>query len=102
MAIEEWPSISETILGLTLRERSSVAQVCRRSWKRVVEGRPAHLRSRAKERFLRLDGFMMPPTSLAKTRPPGRYREPFSSISFSWRERWAVRAAAEAAVRLTL
>ena len=33
-----WPSISETILGLTFLPRSSVAQVYRRSWKCVCGG----------------------------------------------------------------
>jgi hypothetical protein len=50
--MEECPSISETILGFTLRERSSVAQVCLRSWKRI-SGSPARLSSSLKERFLR-------------------------------------------------
>jgi hypothetical protein len=30
------PSISDTIFGFTLRVRSSVAHVCRRSWKRIL------------------------------------------------------------------
>jgi hypothetical protein len=34
----ELPSISETTLGLTFFVCSSVAHVCRRSWKRVVSG----------------------------------------------------------------
>lgn len=51
--IEGRPSISDTILGLTLWDRSSMAQVCRRSWKRI-SGSAEHLKSRAKERFLRL------------------------------------------------
>ena len=37
--MEEYPSTSKTILGLTLRERSKVAQACRRPWKRVRSGR---------------------------------------------------------------
>ena len=36
------PSISETILGLTFSDKSSVAQVCRTSWKRIC-GNPARL-----------------------------------------------------------
>ncbi len=54
-----WPSISETILGLTLRESKSVAHVCRRSWKRVSAERPACFRSRAKERLRRFEGLIM-------------------------------------------
>src|SRR5918995_3123353 len=33
--IEEWPSISEATLALTSFDSSNVAQVCRRSWKRI-------------------------------------------------------------------
>jgi hypothetical protein len=40
MAIVECPSISDTIFGFTLRVSSSVAHVCRRSWKRI-SGSPA-------------------------------------------------------------
>ena len=32
----ECPSISETIFTFTLRVSSSVAHVCRRSWKRIL------------------------------------------------------------------
>jgi len=34
MAMEAWPSISETTFTLTPSLKSSVAQVCLRSWKR--------------------------------------------------------------------
>jgi len=33
--MEACPSISETILGLIFLDSSSVAHVCRRSWKRI-------------------------------------------------------------------
>jgi len=45
IVIEEWPSISWTILGRTPLVNSSVAQVCRRLWKRVAIGNPARVRS---------------------------------------------------------
>ena len=38
----ECPSISETTFGLTFLVSSSVAHVCRRSWKRIC-GSPARL-----------------------------------------------------------
>src|SRR4028118_1658336 len=44
MAMLECPSISETIFGCTPLVRSSVAQVCLRSWKRTSRT-PARLRS---------------------------------------------------------
>ena len=46
MAMEEYPSIPETIFGWTPLVRRSVAQVCLRSWKRVfgVTPRPASVR----------------------------------------------------------
>src|SRR5215218_4246373 len=51
MAMVACPSISDTILGLTLLDTSSVGQVCRRSWKRMGSN-PAFSRSGAKDRFL--------------------------------------------------
>ncbi len=45
----EWPSISETIFEFTLRERSSVAHLCLRSWKRTG-GNLARFNSAAKDR----------------------------------------------------
>ena len=44
MAMVAWPSISETILGLTFLVRSSVAHVWRRSWN-LISGNCARLRS---------------------------------------------------------
>ena len=67
MAMEACPSISETILGLTFLDRSSVAQVCRRSWKRMGSN-PAFSRSGAKDRFLRLVGLTSVPPCVAKMR----------------------------------
>ena len=61
-------SISETILGLMFLSKSSVAQVCLRSWKRILRSF-ARSRSDAKERCLRLVGFTRVPLSVAKTSP---------------------------------
>jgi hypothetical protein len=44
MAIVACPNISETTLGLTFLDSSSVAHVCRKSWKRI-SGSAARLRS---------------------------------------------------------
>jgi hypothetical protein len=55
MLTEACPSISETILGLTSLPSSSVAHVCRRSWKRIGRS-PASLSSGLKERLRRLEG----------------------------------------------
>ena len=55
MAMEECPIISETILGLTFLDRSSVAQVCRRSWKRMF-GSSALSRSGLNEVLAKLGG----------------------------------------------
>jgi hypothetical protein len=49
------PSTSETILGFMFLARSSVAQVCRRSWNRMV-GSWVFSRSGANDRFLSLEG----------------------------------------------
>jgi hypothetical protein len=68
--MEECPSIAEATLGLTSLLRSSVAQVWQRSWKRIG-GRPAFFRSVLKERFLRFEGLMIVPVSVAKVSPPG-------------------------------
>jgi hypothetical protein len=68
--MEACPSISETTLGLTSFESSSVAQVWRRSWKRIG-GRPAFFRSGLKERLRKLEGLMIVPVSVAKMSPPG-------------------------------
>src|SRR5215207_8365837 len=53
MAMDECPSISETIFGFTLRVSSSVAHVRRRSWNRIC-GSPARFRSGLNERRVRL------------------------------------------------
>ena len=50
--MEEWPSISETTLALTSLESSSVAQVWRRSWKRIW-GRLAFASSGLEKRLRR-------------------------------------------------
>lgn len=53
--MEECPSISEKILGLSLRESGSVAHVCLRPWKRMG-GRSARPSRALRERVRRLDG----------------------------------------------
>lgn len=70
MLMEAWPSISETIFELTFLERSSMAHVWPRSWKRTGWSFAA-LRSRPQERLRRFDGLMKVPASVAKMRPPG-------------------------------
>lgn len=71
IAVLACPSISETTLGSTFLDSRSAAHACRRSWKRMSTGRPARSRTRANERLRRFEGLMIPPVSLAKTRPPG-------------------------------
>jgi hypothetical protein len=68
MAMLAWPRSSWTYFGWTLRPRSSVAHVWRRSWKRM-RGRLARFSSAAKDRLRRFVGLMGVPTSLAKTSP---------------------------------
>ena len=72
--MDECPSISETILGLTFRESKCVAHMCLGSWKRIV-GMLARLSGAFRERLRRWDGLTMPRTSLANAKPPERYRE---------------------------
>jgi hypothetical protein len=55
MAIDECPSISDTIFGFTLRVSSSVAHVFRRSWKRF-SGSPARFSSGLNFSFVTLEG----------------------------------------------
>jgi hypothetical protein len=61
------PRSSCTNLGCTPRPSSSVAQVCRRSWKRI-SGRPAFLSNGLKDRFTRFSGLVSMPTLVAKIR----------------------------------
>jgi hypothetical protein len=68
MAMVACPSISETSFGLTLLPSRRVAQVCLRSWNRMV-GRAAFLRSGVKDRSLRLEGCSSVPLCVAKTSP---------------------------------
>lgn len=75
--MEECPSISETTLALMSFESSSVAQVWRRSWKRIG-GRPAFFKSSLKERFLRFEGLIIVPVSVAKMSPPAGRESPFA------------------------
>jgi hypothetical protein len=78
--MDECPSISETIFGFTLRVSSSVAHVCRRSWKRIC-GNPARFRSGLNERRVRLWRLSGSPVSEANMRPFSLHREPTLSIS---------------------
>lgn len=68
MLMEACPSISETTLGLTALESSKVAQVWRRSWKRIGLS-PALFRSGLKERLRKFDGLMIVPVSVAMDLP---------------------------------
>jgi hypothetical protein len=54
MAMEECPSLSETILGLTFIESRCVAQVCLVSWNRRSIGNPAFFRGGLKAPWARL------------------------------------------------
>src|SRR5215217_4947812 len=77
MAMVECPSISETIFGFTLRVSSSVAHVCRRSWKRI-SGSPARFRSGLNFCFVTARLSSGSPVSDANIRPsasPGLHRE---------------------------
>src|SRR5215208_6217542 len=79
MAMVECPSISETIFGFTLRVSSSVAHVCRRSWKRI-SGSPARFRSGLNFCFVTARLSSGSPVSDANMRPsasPGLHREPY-------------------------
>jgi hypothetical protein len=55
MAMEAWPSISETTFTLTPSLKSSVAQVCLRSWKRKSCLTPERALMRLKERLRRFE-----------------------------------------------
>ena len=58
MLTEACPNISETTLGLMFLPSSSVAQVWRRSWKRIGRS-PARLSRGLKERLRRFEGLMI-------------------------------------------
>ncbi len=73
----EWPSISEATSGFTLRVSSSVAQVCRRSWKRI-SGSPARFRSGLNFSLVTTRLSSGSPVSEANMRPsasPGLHRD---------------------------
>ena len=53
-----------------MRAKSRVAQVCLRSWNRIVLS-PARISNGLEERLRRFEGLMIVPVSVAKTRPPG-------------------------------
>src|SRR4051812_10991585 len=55
MVMEAWPSISETTFALTPSLKSSVAHVCRRSWKRRSSRTPERSLMRLKERLRRFE-----------------------------------------------
>ena len=71
----ECPSISETILGFTLRVNRSVAHVCLRSWKRTG-GSPARLSRGLKRRLVTVRRSRGAPDSEANMRPFSCHREP--------------------------
>ena len=77
MAMEECPSISETIFGFTLRVRSSVAHVCRRSWKRISRN-PARLRRGLNFSLVTARLSSGSPVSEANMRPFSLQSEPFA------------------------
>src|SRR5215218_4416393 len=62
----------------------------------------ARLSRGLKERLRRLEGLMRVPLSVAKTSPPGWWREPIRSISASCRSRWPLRASVATPVSRTL
>jgi hypothetical protein len=101
MAMDECPSISETIFGFTLRVSSSVAHVCRRSWKRI-SGSPACFRSGLNFSLVTARLSSGYPVSEANMRPFSLHREPTLSISASWRFRWLLRASVALLVSFTL
>ena len=70
MATLACPNNSWTRFGCTLRAKSRVAQVCLRSWNRIVLS-PARFSTGLEERLRRFEGLMIVPVSVAKTRPPG-------------------------------
>jgi hypothetical protein len=76
------PNISETILGLTFLDSSSVAQVCRRSWNRIG-GNPAGSSKGLKRRAVTYWRRRSSPISEANIRPFSCHREPTLSISLS-------------------
>src|SRR5215208_893782 len=69
MVMEACPSSSETTFTLTPSLNSSVAHVCRRSWKRRSSRTLARALIRLKERLRRFEGLNGEPVSLGKTRP---------------------------------
>src|SRR4051794_15683541 len=75
MAMLAWPSISETILGLTFFSSSSVAQVCRRSWKRIFDT-PTQSRSFRQWRVMRWRSKGSPISEVTITRSPASGAQP--------------------------
>ena len=76
----ECPSISDTIFGFTLRVRSSVAHVWRRSWKRI-SGSPARFRSGLNFSVVMVRLSSGSPVSEANIRPFSVHREPRPYLS---------------------
>ena len=68
IAMVACPSSSWTNLGCVPWVRSSVAQVCLRSWNRMWGSR-AFLNKGARLRLRRLDGLTGPPVSVVKSSP---------------------------------
>ncbi len=94
-----WPSTSETILGLTFFRSRSVAQVCRRSWKRTF-ATPVRSRSARQRRATRWRS-KGSPTSEANTNPFSSSGTRPSSISRCWRSRCLLRASVAPPVSFT-
>ncbi len=67
MAMSAWPRSSCTSLGCTPRERSKVAAVRRRLWKKDILGSPVFFKSGHHERLVRLWQFAGVPLVVEKT-----------------------------------
>ena len=65
--MEAWPRSSETTFTLTPSLNSSVAHVCRRSWKRRSSRMLGEPLIRLKERLRRFEGLNREPVSLGNT-----------------------------------
>src|SRR5829696_3834827 len=80
--MEAWPSNSETTFALTPSLRSSVAQVCRRSWKRRSSRTPDRSQRSEGSLLLAALSWQPPPNSSGKPgdavvpRPLTHYPEP--------------------------
>jgi hypothetical protein len=85
--MEACPSISETTFALTPSPKSSVAQVCRRAWKRRSFRTPKRALIRLKDQLRRFEGLNGEPHSLGNTRPWSCQSPARRIRSSSWRMR---------------